>query len=434
MEATTKLNTMPLSERQKEKTRLRNIDLMKGFLILVVVVYHTFGIGNYTNTTYDFFGATLGCFFLLAGYCYSKTASYKEILIKRTKRFMIPTLIAMIIILLVTFCWQSASASAESFTETPNFVAYLKSFGLRIIDPYAFRDEVTFYPDPNLYLFVIYTPLWFVFRLYLVEIIFYAIRKVALKNIWSVLITVAICLSITQIYRSTFIFANDNSMKYFGSATYAVYPLFQADVAIAFVAVMVVGAYLRNINFAHWLLKGYKTWIYWIVTAIMGGLYALCVIKFSTEMGDLIFGGWFTISTNTHYMIYVWFLCQISFSYVLFFVASWLSKVKYVREVFIYFGKYTLFLLVFHTFVGCIVARFFGPTSNTFIIGSMLEGAYGLDTGSLTANNGVLTLTFFIVLILCIGFQHTDSRIKKCIGIAIKNRKAKKQTISTDAK
>lgn len=172
----------------KTINRIQYLDLTKGVLMILVVMLHLGGVGKSDYKIYPEFCwlFMLPCFFIVSGYFFSCKLPFKKFLWKKTRQLLIPYYIFGLPVIVYNIIY-----------------GYLHGI------PY---DEVIFASSVHNH------PLWFIFSLYVMSLLFYTIKRY-IKRVLFIGITVLV-LTLLGLYISSL---NIIDIKWTNSLEYLIY-------------------------------------------------------------------------------------------------------------------------------------------------------------------------------------------------------------------
>lgn len=175
------------------KVRNQVIDITKGFGMIIVILFHIFAM---TPSIVDklnlVFAATLGVYFILAGYFYKpgKRTIWQNIW-NRTKNLLIPSMIYLSLILLFCTFWVFITNGGTLKDCLIDSWVYILHGSFQPIGP----DRCPAITVPFFYLL---GP-WFFPVMYQASIIFYAVADFAMKSVKHFLLTFIMLCTVTGV-------------------------------------------------------------------------------------------------------------------------------------------------------------------------------------------------------------------------------------------
>lgn len=281
--------------------RIECIDIAKGIAIFIVCWIHiASNVGAFIPATIaPFF---MGTFMLLSAYFYKPGKGYFQNVKKRFKQIVVPLILYSAIALIVYYLFLLARGTAPEFIELP------KAYGGTLIDFYAFKPIVdTGNPAGQIQnvLYPVVGPYWFLLRIFISELIFFAVADWALKSIKRLIPVIIVLLSITCAL----------------NLLLPVHLIFQLENCFAIAGLMLAGAYAKQRNVVDYIENNYKSVKYWIVAAIVLAAYlALFPLKaFGVKLVDGEFGpilGW---------SVFPWFATVLVGTYLLLILCTFIN-------------------------------------------------------------------------------------------------------------
>lgn len=276
-----------------ENKRIDFIDVAKGIGIILVVLGHLNSAEQpIRNFIYSFH---MPLFFILSGVFFNDKTDFKTLLIKSIKTLLIPYLIfvavdAIVYIIMHNFQWENVTFAIKT----------------RLISMTGARLRIT-----NL-------PLWFMFALFFIRILYYFIQKVKLLEIITVLagiLLVAVA-------------------KHFWYPPKCMY-----IVALPCVMFYSIGYRLKKYIFDLSSLKFNGRSFIWLIVAVISLFITSnineCVNIYSYKYGN--FG--------------LFYLNGILGSAIVLILSVWLSNVKQFSKVLVYLGKNSVVILICHYYL-----------------------------------------------------------------------------------
>ena len=166
--------------------RIYWIDNLKGFILLLVCFSH---LGLFPNICDFFKGARMTSFFFLSGFLFSnrKHTTFTSYFKSKCHSLLIPYFILSFIFAIFPFSLKNDSTFASIWIHNFNLPIIIEKYintyiinTIDIIQGYSFQDGVA--------------PLWFVYTLFQVSILYYIINKIIYKHIKIAIIIGCLCI------------------------------------------------------------------------------------------------------------------------------------------------------------------------------------------------------------------------------------------------
>lgn len=148
--------------------RIAYLDLVKGVCMIMVVMLHLGGVGKSDYKIYPEFLwlFMLPCFFIVSGYFFSNRQQFKSFVYKKTRQLLVPYFVFLAPVYLYNWAW-----------------AYIHSMPYnQVIKQSSVHND----------------PLWFIFSLYIMIIIYYGLNKCVRNKI--ILGGIVLCMSLIGEY------------------------------------------------------------------------------------------------------------------------------------------------------------------------------------------------------------------------------------------
>lgn len=282
---------------KKATNRIQYLDLTKGVLMILVVMLHLGGVGKSDYRIYPEFCwlFMLPCFFIISGYFFSCRLPFKKFLWKKTRQLLIPYYVFGLPVVVYNYVW-----------------GYVHGI------PY---DEVILSSSVHNH------PLWFIFSLYVMNVLFYAIKRYIKRDFF----VGATVLGLTLL--GLFIrFHNVIDIKWTNSLEYLIY------------------FWIGNL----WKTSGFE----------LGNcpplLWFICVAVFAIIALPFQFSEWFyQIALSTP----IYFIGAVIGSFLLILIMKKIDRISPIN----FIGRNTLIILIMHEYILFVVCRLIG-FSNPWIL------------------------------------------------------------------
>ena len=325
-----------------ENKRIECVDITKGLAIIVVVISHLVMVSSVSDVITRVFGGLMGVFFMLSSYFYKPGKGYLFNVKKRFFQVVIPFLVYTFVVILLCYIYELIQGT------NPGFGEYLKAYWERLYDSTSLT-QINLGPDTgrggrpagagSSIMRMALVPSWFLHRMFFSELIFFAVADWALKNVKRAAGTIFVLLSITVLYVQ-FV---------------PVHLPLQLDTCFAIAAIMLFGSYMRKLDAATYIETHPWDKKKIIITSIFLVLYVLAAIFLHDFFGRALIMGKF--GTAGSLSVYIWFLCQVIFFYVMLLFGSLLAHVGFLSATLKLVGRHTLMILLFHMFFGNVVGQ-----------------------------------------------------------------------------
>ncbi len=324
-----------------ENKHYESIDLMKGIAIVAIVFIHIIvlqpstGSGSTNSPVLEIFYSGLTMFFVFTGYFYKSGGSYWKKIKKRAVQIFVPYLICVFILIPLMALYGNLLGYNTDLSDLLGQI-------VKGITSNAFNMPSF---DYNSYA-AIQTGWYFLMASFTGMVIFYAIADKVSEDNRLLAVTIAILLAATCAIN----FATDGMNL-----------PFRIQIAPLAAAFMLFGWFLRKNDVAELIENGWKTKKYWIllITALVVGVLLALFLPTGMRLSENQFGeygGW---------SVFPFYLLNISCGYVLWCLCGAMVKAKPLSKIFGIAGRYSLFIILLHTFfIKLISAPFFG-LSNT---------------------------------------------------------------------
>lgn len=329
-----------MAEDAAGKPRIKTVDMFKGFAIITIVMIHVItlhpreqAVSVDSSLLFEFFYTGLMGFFVVSGYFY-KPRDWQYVA-KRVIKMLV--LIVLCIVVGTTLLWGYLNLigqpiEANLFLET---LSKQLAFGIDLFQTPNPRGVVS---TSACWIAVGYYFLW---SFVITTILFYLLADWSLKDDKNMLIVVAILVAITALY---FGFINKTLPFY----------LQLVPIETAF---MLIGAWMGRKKIIHKMEEDWKDKRILIAVVISFIVAIVLIYFFPTKLGfnASSFGdvpGWSVVS---------FFFINLCGSFVLIYVASLLSKIKYFSGLLCYVGLFSLQILLLSTFFAKIFAALCAP-------------------------------------------------------------------------
>ena len=335
-----------------DNKRIECVDITKGLAIIVVVISHLVMVSGLSDIITRIFGGLMGVFFMLSSYFYKPGKGYLFNVKKRFFQVVIPFLVYTFVVILLCYIYELIQGTNPGFSE------YLKAYWERLYDSTSLT-QINLGPDTGMrgrpasagssIMRMALVPAWFLHRMFFSELIFFAVADWALQNVRRAAGTIFVLLSITVLYVQ---FS-------------PVHLPLQLDSCFAIAAIMLFGSYMRKLDAATYIETHPWDKKKIILTSIFLVLYVLAAIFLYDFFGRGLMMGKF--GTAGSLSVYIWFLCQVIFFYVMLLFGSLIAHVGFLSSGLKLVGRHTLIILLFHMFfgnvTGQILTRVFGYES-----------------------------------------------------------------------
>lgn len=301
------------------KNRIIVEDIAKGIAITLVVMFHTIELPQMPGLIIiGCFAYVLVFFYFVCGYNYQdKGLSYVQNIKKRTLQILVPFFICTTLIMLIMgayFLIRNDATIQELIYSA--LVFWMSKWGCHMIG---------WYPDVVLYQRIL-GPCWFVLFLIPATLVFYAFVGIALKNIKTLVPTIILLCGIS------IVLIQFNIELPWGIQN-----------APAIAGLMILGAYLQKYNFISDEIKlGVKRVIISIaalvIFIVIQLLFQQAGLLTAGELGNVLGG----------LEIPIMFLNAICGTYFLITLSLLIKKSKILSRFFVWCGKNSLFILIFH--------------------------------------------------------------------------------------
>ena len=338
-------------QQQKERSNIQ--DMVKGFLIIAVIIFHSMLYGNdkiYQNFNIVFciFPCLMGVFFFYSGYNYTPgKRSPLDSIKRRTKQLLIPLVIMFFVGIILVGGLQLITGNVQMIGIWHSIKYFLLSDG-GVMMWNADISKACF--DLSLSLGL----LWYLYALYIISVIFYLIVDFTISKLKNLLI-ITIPLLIASFLIGQFI-------GYWLPYTIQSYPLI--------LAIMLTGAYIKKINLLNIPLDNKKNISITIILMILFegiivGLSLLCYYCFGATTVGALPGGSLN-STIKGFDVFVAFIMSILGTFVIHMLMRFLSKIKVFSLFFGIFGKYVAIVYLTHPIlISYVHTLIFGRNYNT---------------------------------------------------------------------
>jgi len=319
------------------KKRINYIDLLRGFAIFLIVLYHMIGYSKNLDDTLIYLSSFhVSLFFLISGFTYnSKDISFKEYFKHKFKRIMIPFFIFSILFLIPYYLFESMTGMSNETLEITHFIKGI-IYGSGVHD--LLKQN---------------TPLWFLPCLFITEILAYFIFK--LKNKFG-----------NKFYFIIFLFIILGYIDYMFNPFTLPYGI---NTMFSMMAFFLFGNYLKDSNVLN--LNNKKK----IILSITLIIFGITTSSFNDKISYMTtsFGNYFI------FLLSSFFSCL---GYLLLF-SLFDIKDKYLLLI----GKSTLGILIFHKLFVVLCQRFIPVLNNSNIF---LELILGVSLSIVTIINCVI--------------------------------------------
>ena len=363
-----------------EKQRIQCVDIVKGLAILVVVVTHLVSSQAASDFITRFFGGLMGVFFMLSSYFYKPGKGYLNNVRKRFFQIIIPFLVYNLAV--VVLCWIYESIKCPEY----GFLSYLQAYWKRIIDSGSLSVIQSAGGPPRgvragSIATMAIVPSWFLNRMFFSELIFFAIADWALKDVRRLAASIFALLTVTVLYYQ-FV---------------PVHAPLMLDNCFAIAAIMLFGAYMRQIDLATFIEQRKWDRKKIIVTAVFAALYIAAGFFLTDFFGKGLIMGQF--GTAGSLSVYIWFLCQVIFFYTMLFLGTLIAHVPFLSAPLKLIGRHTLMILLFHMFFGSVVK-------------TVLAFAFGCESAPVWVSIAGVVLS--VLFSLCLSLLR--DRAKTCLA------------------
>lgn len=309
--------------------RIKTVDFFKGFAIIAIVMIHVITLHpretavSVASAWYiEFFYTGLIGFFIVSGYFY-KERDWGYV-IKRVVKILI--LIMVCIIVTTTILWLYLNATGYGISVD----LYVENLLMQLsggVD--LFQTPSAWGAQPTSACWGT-TGYYFLWSFAMTTLLFYAIAKWSLKDDKNTLIAITVLVVIATLY---FVFIN------------LTLPMFLQLVPIE-TAFMLVGAWMGKRKIIHKMEANWKDPTILIAVAISFILGIMLICFFPTNLGlnASIFGeygGWSVIP---------FFFINLFCGFVLIYLASLVSRIRYLSDLVCYVGMYSLQILLLSSF------------------------------------------------------------------------------------
>lgn len=366
-----------------ENKRIECVDITKGLAIIVVVISHLVMVSGLSDAITRVFGGLMGVFFMLSSYFYKPGKGYLFNVKKRFFQVVIPFLVYTFVVIILCYVYELILGT------NPDFGEYLKAYWERLYDSSSLT-AINLGPNTGMggrpvnagssIMRMALVPAWFLHRMFFSELIFFAVADWALKNVKRAAGTIFALLSITVLYVQ---FS-------------PVHLPLQLDTCFAIAAIMLFGSYMRKLDAATYIETHPWDKKKTITTCIFLVLYVIAAIFLSDFFGRaLIMGKFGTVGSLS---VYIWFLCQVIFFYVMLLFGSLLAHVGFLSATLKLVGRHTLIILLFHMFFGNVT-------------GQVLTWAFGYESKPVWISLVSVVLAIFLSLMVSFGRDAIKKRI-----------------------
>ncbi|MCQ2070912.1 MAG: acyltransferase [archaeon] len=318
--------------------RLKNVDVVKGFAALAIVILHAIVLqpgGTPDDVTsspaLDFLYSGLFLFFIFSGYFYRPNRSVADNIKRRLYQLVFVS--SVCIIALSAIMWVYLILLGYDLGPSDLF----DSLWLVIGGKTVFQDLSS--APTSLYTMSL-SGYYFIQIMACAFVIFYPLANFAIKSNRNLLVTIAAMLV------AGFVLVEIVHIKL---------PLqfHQAPLAAAF---MFVGAFMKKIELLNYIETGWRTKRYWVICAVVTACaFALLVFIPPGHKYDLVYYG-----AYGGYSMLPFFITMILCGYTLMVLTNILVRIPGVKQVFGTIGKHSLAMLLFHvTFIKLLVIPFY---------------------------------------------------------------------------
>ena len=366
-----------------DNKRIECVDITKGLAIIVVVISHLVMVSGLSDVITRVFGGLMGVFFMLSSYFYKPGKGYLFNVKKRFFQVVIPFLVYTFVVILLCYIYELIRGI------NPGFPEYLKAYWERLYDSSSLT-QINLGPDTGMrgrpsgagssIIRMALIPSWFLHRMFFSELIFFAIADWALENVKRVAGTIFVLLSITVLYVQ-FV---------------PVHLPLQLDSCFAIAAIMLFGSYMRKLDAATYIETHPWDRKKIIITSVFLVLYVIAAIFLYDFFGKALINGKF--GTAGSLSVYIWFLCQVIFFYVMLLFGSLLAHVGFLSSGLKLIGRHTLIILIFHMFFGNVV-------------GQILTWAFGYESKPIWISLASVVLAIFLSLMVSFARDSIKKRI-----------------------
>lgn len=316
---------MPEMKMSEKSIRRNNADIVKGFAIIAVAIYHLVyrKQGGYVDRGIrEAIYLVLPLFFFITGTFYKKgKRTFFESLKRRIKNLLLPSVTVMAMLLIV-------GAVYFRFVYKYTLSTWFGDVLFTYLRP-EFVQKITMKWGDGGQLFFNLSPVWFIWTMFFATILFFAVAEFALKDKIKYQITM-ICL-----------FA-------LGCALYLLLPPTPWSISLApiYAAIMLLGAAAGKINIYEKFAKIPPLGM----AAIFVAGVAVHVLIFNFCGTDLIYTG--NIGSHGVLGVFLFFVQTLVGGAVLFVLANVFMKLGPVGKAVEYVGRHSLTFLLYHCFFG----------------------------------------------------------------------------------
>ncbi len=370
--------------------RLQLVDFAKGFAIITIVFVHIFvlvptddpGTASSTPVT-EFMYSGLMLFFIFAGYFYKSDRTPMQNIKRRAIQLLGTFIIAGFVLNLLMAGYLAARGYSIDFGEV-----FTEIFKGMFCLPFAEADVDAAVYDVN-------NGWYFLPVLFFGLVIFYPIAD-KVSNSWKfAAVSVAVLLVIAALFNYFIPFKLP----------------FRFELAPMAAVFIIVGVYAKKYKVFDYIENEWRTPKYWIILVLVFIIGLLCATFIPTLTG-------FNVSRYGEYKgwsAFTFFFSSLFYVYFMLFVCLVLSKIPLIGRTVIYIGKFTLPILILHTFYIKLIASLFYELPEGSYFPSMPPGV--------TVVVGLVSIALSII---------TAYAVYKVLN-EIKNHRRDKQAVSDTA-
>lgn len=316
-----------------KKKRLVSVDVLKGLLMIGVCCLH---IGNEAMPWTSRLYVLVGIFFMMAGYFYRPGNGYRNNVLKRTRQILIPFLVygATGLIVLYTFL----EIRGEGVTVAHLLDAYCR----HVLDNWCLEEIGAHTTDGTIALYVL--PMWFLIRLYVSELIMFAIADWALESWKRMVASVALLTTVTFLW-GTFV---------------GIHLPFQLNTCSAIASILLIGAYAKKHNIVDRIENGWRKPSYWCIAAALVMVFA-AMVMIDVNESRIVKGFFGTIHDTAHmWNVYPWVVEVSAITYLMLVASTFIGRIPVVVDILTKVGVHTLMILSTHQVIAYIILTTMG--------------------------------------------------------------------------
>ncbi len=319
------------------KSRIAELDMMKGLAIIAVVFKHISELTGIAFLESPFADTMNRCcetfmilFFLCSGYVYSAKGTVWQEIRKKAKQFMIPYLRYGLLATVLYFIWyiliEKRSLLWFADGTLTNFLGF-SNWNIRLAQAI---------PHPMGYAF---TPFWFISEMLVAFCLFIPVKKLTDKKHVSVKIAAAALLMSVSMLCNHFDIQHTLENTYDSDVSF----FFILINIFGFSAVMLIGSMLRGIDFLDPDRQPKK--VIYITAAASALIFALEFAFYGESSYALQYGKWGPYGALS---IPVTALGGFAVSYLLIFLLHYLKRLPFLEKALCFVGKNSMYILLLH--------------------------------------------------------------------------------------